>query len=176
MDWEMITNYANVVTLVTGLQALIATVLGIRYFWKRRKFRLGLKRNKGVIRRGMLIVSIGNGLKDIEPAVFEQINRDKAFKKLKGIPDKHIFRVQEGNIATGTRKVQIKRVLDEVREKKCELMAEGVGEVYFFFAGPSMLAAMIGAILSNGFHVICCHHSKKANDPEKPYEIWWPLE
>lgn len=114
-------------------------------------------------RPGVLILDLLPG-KDNTAAVHACLAADEA---LRSLPAERIVRVSRDVRVTAEAMPALAR---EVRQAEGRLLAAGCDVIHLFIAGPLVVAAMVGAELSNGPRVILWHHEQGR------YENFGPLE
>lgn len=164
--WDFIDKASQVTGLVTDFIGLPSILITLGLVWgreRRRKRELQAIRETPGVRPAVLIVDVGEG--SIRPAVENWLRQQVAFQDF---PPDRIHHLDHPDQRLEVE--QIDTFMDGFRQTERKIMNSGCDKIHLFFRGPAVLAAMIGAELSNRTTVILYH-----KNPNSDYANWGPL-
>ena len=167
---EFITDVLDPIGIVVGLLIAIPVVwtwwdIVFGHARRRKRWHREILRQPGT-RPGILIVDLLAG-KNIEADVENFRQQDNA---LKAIPNERILTLRRDK---HIKPEQLPAIAEELREKANELMAQGVDTLHYFHAGPSVLAALVGAEFANGCRVMLYQHKPGGYENFGPLRTDW---
>lgn len=161
--WELMDKASQVVG-VFGIAPVLGTLWLVWGTERRRRGELRTIRETPGSRPAVLIVDVGEG--SIRPAVENWLRQQQGFQDFP--PDRiHHLDHPDQRLEPG----QIDIFMDRFRKIEREIMAGGCDKIHLFLRVPGIVAAMIGAELSNRTAVILYHKNPNRSD----YENWGPL-
>ncbi|QGT99809.1 hypothetical protein SYNTR_1216 [Candidatus Syntrophocurvum alkaliphilum] len=168
--------YLDIVSYIGSITSIIAFIPVLYALWllitvtKKRKQELERIRREPGQRPVFLIVDALVD-QDIQAQVenyianqpeFEQFKRNGTIPKDMIIYYSHNYEINNSNID---------KIVKDIRKSKSQIQKKGVDKIHLFMAGPIMLAAVIGAELSNMTSTLIYQ-----NTPNKGYECWGPMQ
>ena len=169
--WSFLADTLGVIT------ALVAVPAVIRYLFQERKrkkeaIEIMKKRSCGT-REAVLAVGLGEmALMESQVKVFVNANSELLERLEGGLKNDSNFFLLEKKTnlpepAPGQNtgySAKADKYLDDVIVELNQLMIrmaeQGVGKIHLFYQGPTVLATVVGAALSNRYQVICYHYSR----------------
>lgn len=152
---DFIATYLDPISVVVGLLLSIPVLLTFWEIWfgRRRRERKWLRqiRSESGCRPAILIVDLLPG-KDIR-AAFEHFRQGD--EGLRAIPDDRIIPVRRDERLDPDAMADLAH---EIRDASAELIAAGADTIHFFYAGPAVVAAIVGAELANTARVLVYQH------------------
>ena len=137
-----------------------------------RKKRLEVIRNSKVFTNAVLMISVGHPSIRVDVETFIRNNEEMKATEI----GKNIFELSHKDKVMDESAVDTTyEILKRVREIEEQLKEQGVQRLHLLYAGPSMVAAMIGAELANRFIVLCYQRFSQANGKEN-YVLWGELQ
>lgn len=163
MDWNL---FGQLVGNISGVLGIVSFFLSVFIAWQVRNKKDRLHRMlQGRIpsgQNGILIVDST----DLSPMEEQVMNFCKDDPILCNVGKEFIGIVNYGLIVEHEKDIEtIFKLFHKEHEK---LLRNGVVHIHFFFRGPSMLGAMIGARLSNCPDITCYQMSRTSGK----YENW----
>ena len=168
--WSFLADTLGVIT------ALVAVPAVIRYLFqerKRKKEADKIRKGSNGTREAVLAVGLGErALMESQVKVFLNANSELV-KRLEGkLQNGSNFFLLEKKTnlpepAPGQNtgySAKADKYLDDVIVELNQLMIrmaeQGVGKIHLFYQGPTVLATVVGAALSNRYQVVCYHYSR----------------
>lgn len=169
MDW--LGTVADILGIITALVAVPAVIRFLFYEPKRRKEIEKLMNEKG--KSAVLAVGLGEKAEGMKSQVMRFVNGNPSLLEqaggelLEGINFftlENLTNLPKKDKDEGLYAQKPEQYLHEFIQdvnKTMVIMAEnGINRIHLFYQGPAILAAPLGAALSNRFAVTCYHYSK----------------
>lgn len=154
-------SWAQIIDGLDKAGVVLGWVLAVPVFGTWWQVTLGTRRDRRRLWRqfrerpgqhpAILVVDLLPG-KNILAAVERERQR---MEELRDLPDERIVKLARNETLTAD---QMARLHDEIRHATSRLLELGADTVHLFYAGPAVVAAMLGAELSNGPRVLLYHH------------------
>lgn len=160
---------ADTLGIVLAVPTLYAAV---KYLTKERR------REKQLIRtisqsngytNAALAISIGGPSIRVDVETFLRNNPD--LKSVTGGIKFHEFHYAH-SISEDKSALQIEEIMIQIRIIENHLKEQGVQRVHLFYAGPTIVATMIGAELANRFRILCYQRPRASADIKENYVCW----
>lgn len=164
MDVWGIIDRLSQITGILGFLPILGTLWLVWRIERRRRRELRTIRETPGTRPAVLIVDVGEG--SIRPAVENWLRQQE---ELQDFPTERIYHLDHPD-----QRLEADRIdsfMEEFRKVERVIMDGGCDKIHLFYRGPAVLAAMVGAELSNRTTVILYH--KNPNDSH--YVHWGPL-
>lgn len=158
---EALIHWIN--TVLNPIGIVVGLVLAVPVFWTWWEVAIGRRRRERrwfyeISRRpgerpAILIVDLLAG-RDVRPAVEQHRQQDDA---LRAIPAEHVFCLSRDADLTPA---DMPKLREELRALAARVYANGTDTLHYFHAGPTFVAAMVGAEFANGCRVMLYGHSQ----------------
>jgi len=163
--WDVIDKVSQLVGILTIVPAFLAW-FGVKNIQRQRRQLVRQLQTEPGSRPALLIVSIDKPIRSQVEAWRQQQ------EGLKGIPEERVFDLSWDRRLDFT---ELDDFIVEFRKVRARVMQAGVTKIHLFYAGPVVVAALIGAELSNGCPVIL-YHMEKHGQGAGEYVNWGPLD
>lgn len=176
--FEIIANISAILGIIGFFPLIFGLTRYIQYTYGIKKRRIKVIHNNSRFTNAALIIGIGSRA-SIEVPAKKYIANNEELKN--SIKEEHIFClrfVEDISNEEAKATAQIEKIVNEIVAYDKELKENGVQRLHLFYSGPSSIAAMIGAELSNRYVVLCYQLASNmgGETPIGSYVCWGSMQ